>query len=173
MKKLPQYSIPFRGLKDGLHHLTFQVDHDFFQHFEEAYLQQGNIALEVELDKRPSLLVLDIDFSGTIKTICDLCCEEGDLPIEGTERLLVKFTENPGDEDQVIYLMPGETELNLARHFYEFIALSVPIRKVPCADEDGEPTCDSKALDLIKDDVKENEDTVNPIWAELEKLKSK
>lgn len=173
MKKLPQYSIPFRGLKDGLHHLTIQVDNNFFQHFEEAYLQQGNIALQVELDKRPNLLVLDIDFSGTVKTICDLCCEEGDLPIDGTERLLVKFTENPGDEDQVIYLMPGETELNLARHFYEFIALSVPIRKVPCADEDNEPTCDSSALDLIKNDTEKTEETINPVWAELDKLKNK
>ncbi len=172
MKNLPQYSIPFKGLKDGLHELTFKVDADFFQHFEESYLHDGNLEVKVDLDKRPNMMVLDVDFSGTVKTLCDLCGEEGDLPIEGTEQLLVKFTENPGEEEQVIYLMPGETELNLALHFYEFIALSVPIRKVPCADDEGEPTCNSEALNFIGENTEQEEDTINPIWEELQKIKN-
>ena len=172
MKNLPQYSIPFKGLNDGLHKLTFQVNADFFRHFEESYLHDGNIEVKVDLDKRPSMMVLDVDFSGTIKTLCDLCGEEDDLPIEGTEQLLVKFTENPGDEEQVIYLMPGENELNLASQFYELIVLSVPIRKVPCGDDEGEPTCDSEALDLLGSENQQDDNTTNPIWAELEKLKN-
>jgi len=114
---------------------------------------------------------LDVQFSGSIKTTCDLCCEDGDLSISGKEQLLVKFTETPGEEEQVIYLMPGETVLNIAQHLYEFIALSLPIRKVPCADEDGEPTCDSNTLDLIGNT--EQSQDINPIWAELDKLKNK
>jgi len=171
VKNLTQYSIPFKGLNDGLHELTFKVNADFFQHFEESYLEDGNVEIKVNLDKRPSMMVLDIDFSGTVKTLCDLCGDEGDLPIDGTEQILVKFTDNPGDEEQVIYLTFGENDLNLASHFYEFIALSVPIRKVPCADEEGEATCDSEALDFINSENQEEDDTANPIWAELEKLK--
>lgn len=173
MKNLSQYTIPFKGLKDGLHHLTFQVANGFFQHFEESYLQQGNILVKVDLDKRPTLLILDIDFSGTVKTVCDLCAEEGDLPIEGQEQVLVKFTDNPGDDEQVIYLATGEAQLNIAQYLYEFITLSVPIRKVPCADIENEPTCNAKALDLIKGDEEKDETEANPIWAELNKLKKK
>ncbi len=174
MKNLPQYSIPFKGLNDGLHELTFKVDADFFRHFEESYLHDGNIDVKVDLDKRPSMMVLDVGFSGTVKTLCDLCGDEGDLQIEGAEQLLVKFTDNPGDEEQVIYLTFGENELNLASHFYELIALSVPIRKVPCADKEGEPTCDSEALNFIGSDNQDKDDNaINPIWAELEKLKNK
>ena len=86
MKNLAQYSIPFKGLNDGLHELTFKVNAEFFQHFEESYLDDGNVEIKVDLDKRPSMMVLDIDFSGTVKTLCDLCGDEGDLPIEGTAR---------------------------------------------------------------------------------------
>jgi len=162
-----------KGLTDGPHQHTFQVNAEFFRHFEESYLHDGNVEIKVDLDKRPSMMVLDVDFSGTVKTLCDLCGDEGDLPIEGTEQVLVKFTDNPGDEEQVIYLTFGETELNLASHFYEFIVLSVPIRKVPCADTEGEPTCNSEALNFISSENQEEDDTVNPIWAELEKLKNK
>jgi len=174
VKNLQQYSIPFKGLNDGLHELTFKVDVDFFRHFEESYLDDGNLDIKVDLDKRPNMMVLDVVFSGTVKTLCDLCGDEGDLPIEGTEQLLVKFTEHPGEEEQVIYLMPDANELNLAFHFYEFIALSVPIRKVPCADDEGEPTCNSEALNLLDGNEEHQDDNVtNPIWAELEKLKNK
>ncbi len=174
MNKLRQYQIPFKGLKEGQHQLQFEVKDDFFGHFKETYLHSGDIDISINLDKRSSLLVLDIDFSGTVKVVCDLCCEEGDLPISGKEQLLVKFTETPGEEEQVIYLMPGETILDIAQHLYEFITLSVPIRRVPCANKNGEPTCNSKALDLIGDNTTDTNkgESINPIWAELEKLKN-
>lgn len=171
MNKLQQYEIAFKGLKEGPHQFKFKVGDVFFSHFKEAYIHRGNIDIVVDLDKRSNLLVLEVQFSGSIKTTCDLCCEEGDLPISGKEQLLVKFTETPGEEEQVIYLMPGETTLNIAQHLYEFIALSVPIRKVPCADKYGEPTCDSEALNLIGNT--EESENINPIWAELDKLKNK
>ncbi len=170
MKKISEYSIPFQGLKQGKHLFNFQVDRHFFGSFEEALLEEGDIELEVAFEKRPGMFVLDFSFEGTIQVNCDLCAEERDLPIEGKEQLLVKFSEEGGEEEQVIYLLPGETELNIAQQAYEFICLSVPMRRVPCANEEGDPTCDSNVLDyLSSDDVESEEETINPIWAELKK----
>ncbi len=172
VNKLTEYSIPFQGLKQGKHLFNYQIDKDFFSQFKDTLLENGNISLEVTFEKRPGMMVLDLVFEGTIKVNCDLCAEEGNLPINGEDQLVVKFTEEPGEEEQVIYLTPGETELNIAHHVYEFICLSVPIRRVPCADEENEPTCDSKVLDYLDTEPPSNEEEdaeINPIWAELKK----
>ena len=170
VKKLPEYSIPFQGLKQGKHLFNFQVNRDFFGSFEEALLEDGDVELEVAFEKRPGMFVLDFFFEGTIKVNCDLCAEERDFPIEGNEQLLVKFSEEGGEEEQVMYLLPGETELNIAQHTYEFICLSVPMRRVPCANEEEEPTCDSNVLDYLSSEKTEpEEEIINPIWAELKK----
>lgn len=170
MNKLPEYSIPFQGLQQGRHLFDFQVERDFFSSFEEAMLEDGSIALTVEFEKRPNMFVLDFSFTGTIKINCDLCAEERDLPVNGKEQLLVKFSEEGGEEEQVMYLSSSETELNIAQHVYEFICLSIPMRRVPCANEEGEPTCDSKVLDYLEQAEEEpTEEAINPIWAELKK----
>lgn len=181
MDPLIAYSIPVRGLRDGIHQFDFQIDRSFFEHFENAPIKDGDIQLRLELVKRPGLYTLTFSFEGTVKTACDRCLASIDLPIEGEQRLLVKVnegtegppTEDPDDPD-VIYISPEQQKFNTASYAYEFVCLAIPMIKTYDCEAEAEPPCNEEMLEHLgmpeeKEEAQE-EATDNPIWAELKKL---
>jgi len=66
MESLVAYSIPFSGLKDGLHLFDYQIDKSFFECFPETPITDGNFQVHVEFNKKPSVVDLLIDFKGMI-----------------------------------------------------------------------------------------------------------
>jgi len=147
------YLLPIKGLKPGLHHYDFQVDNAFFASFPESPVQQAQLSLKIAVDKRHSDLVIDFVFSGSVRTACDRCLAEIDLPIEGEEQLMVQFTTDPekeSDDPQLIWLSPDEHQLNLATYAYEFMLLAIPmIRTYNCRLGEDPYPCDEEMLDKI------------------------
>jgi uncharacterized protein len=173
MDWLIQYSIPVRGLRNGTHQFDFQVDQAFFSQFENSPVADGNVDVVFTLDKRPDMFVLTFDLTGTVKTDCDRCLAQIDLPVEDAQNLIVKFSDQEEAEDaDVVFVHPDIQHLNVARYVYEFIILSMPIIKVyDCENEVNRP-CNQEMLRYIqngKDDA-ENEADPNPFWEELKKL---
>ena len=166
MKALVQYVIPVSGLHNGIHKYQFQIDAAFFQHFEEALVQEGNIDLQVLFDKRPNLYIITFDFKGTIKTECDRCLEPIDLPIQNKPTLMVKLSEEGEDDADMVYVSPQTKKLNIAKYIYEYICLSVPMIKTYNCREDENPPCNEEMLDYLE--AKENNEPINnPIWDSL------
>lgn len=166
MDALPQFSIPFSGLGDGVHEFDFQVDTSFFAAFEASPIQQAEIKNHLIFDKRSDMMVLTFENKGTINTTCDRCLEAFDLPIDDTQSLIFKFSEGVSDDPDVVHLPKGSKTLNVAEYIYEFIILAIPMIKThDLADED----CDEEMLDYL--DPIEDEDTAdepeNPIWGAL------
>lgn len=182
MKELKAYNINFAGLAEGKHEFEYQIDKKFLANFEHRLIDEADIQLIVELNKKNSLLDLKLYMSGSIPTICDLCSEDFDLKVDRKEEIIVKFvSEIPQDqtEAEILYLKHGENSLNVAFPIYEMLMLAIPIRKTHPEDEEGFPTCDPAILDLldelqkVEDEKEEEEDesTKNSVWAELKKLK--
>lgn len=177
MDGLVSFSLPIQGLRDGVHEFHFDIDREFFQSFEGAPISEGKLELTLTLEKRPSIMVLEFDFSGVVQTECDRCLAGINLPIEGIQRLVIKYSEEEQMEDaEVIYIHPEAQELQVARFAYEYIILAIPmIRVYDCEDEHPRP-CNMEMLSLLEDQgvsESEEEDTDNPIWQELKKLKDK
>lgn len=179
MKNLKGFNISFAGLAEGVHYFDYQINNRFLVHFEESLVKSANVTAQIKLEKHLSWLDLHIQNTGTIEAICDICNEPFDLPIEGEEDVVVKFVEEvPEDEELgVIYLNLNEQVINVATILYERLMLSIPMRTVHPLDEEGNYTCDPETLQYLnaetEDDVEEDseEESVNPIWKELQKLK--
>jgi uncharacterized protein len=179
MDPLISFSIPIRGLRDGIHQFDFQIDRSFFSCFENAPVQDGDIRLQLIMEKRPSLYTFRFEFEGTVEADCDRCLAPIDLPIEGDQRLLVKVSEgneggpseDPEDPD-VIYISPEQQKFNTAPYAYEFICLAIPMIKTYDCQEEAKPPCNQEMLDRLgmPDPAPEEEEAENPIWAELKKL---
>lgn len=177
MKDLVQYVIPVSGLKTGVHEYDFQVDKTFFKYFEGSLIEDGNIHLKMNLDKRSDLYVVHFDFEGTVKAECDRCLVTIDLPISGHQRLLVKlFEEDSAEEDSDVIYLPAHTQKwDISRLVYEYISLSLPMIKVYDCEEDENPVCDEdmlRYLDIEEEEEHSDEDTPpsNPIWDQLKGL---
>lgn len=171
MDALISYTLPVKGMGVGIHGFDFQIDHLFFEHFESSPIQEAEIDLHLDFDKRIDMYVLDFSFSGTVRTECDRCLAPIQLPLEGDEQLVVKFSHEPGDEEaDIVYVSPDIEQFNVAQYIYEYIVLSLPMIKVyDCEDDDPLP-CDEEMLNRLEAEDEEVDETPNPIWDELRKL---
>jgi uncharacterized protein len=164
------YSIPILGLKTGIHLFNYSIDQAFFSHFEDTPIQESQIDIEVQLDRRPDMLIFDFDLTGTVKSVCDRCTAEIDLPLDDTRQLIVKFGEAEGEaEDEVVFISREAFEFNLAKYMYEFAVLALPITNTYNCKESPEPPCNTDILKYLEGDT--GEEKSNPIWDALKELK--
>ncbi len=178
MRAFNKYEIPFVGLKRGNHLFTYTVNNEFFEQFERSPIVTP-AQFEVNLDfEKGNFFMLHFNISGTIQTACDRCAEQFDLPIESEQLLIVKFDDDliPGEEptdedDDVVYISRNDTHFNIANHLYEFIVLSIPMRKVHPDDEDGYPTCEINYQNEEATEEATDEEAVDPRWEALKKIR--
>ncbi len=176
MKQLKEFTIPFVGLKQGLHQFEYQIDNTFFQHFEYDEFNETAINVALEFNKKSTLFELDFKVTGTVNVYCDVTNEPFDLPIEDEFLLIVKFGEEFNNENEEILILPhGDYEINIQQYIYELIVLSVPSKRIHPGVEDG--TLDSEILDKLDElspedktiEKNDNED-IDPRWDKLKNL---
>ena len=175
MKPLKEFTIPFVGLKIGKHHFEYQVEKAFFEHFEYEDFKDVNIKVNVELEKKTTLLELHFKISGWVNVNCDLTNEPYNQNIEDEFDLVVKFGEEYNDEHIDILIVPhGTYEINIQQYIYELIILAVPAKRIHPGVEDG--TLDSdmlKKLEELSPKLKKNKDKeedIDPRWNTLKNL---
>lgn len=151
MDYLTQFIIPVTGLKPGSHQFDFIIDDSFFEHFEYSEIRNGHVDLHVAIEKEVNLLVFHFTFKGNVRVPCDRCYEPFDLPIEGNERLILKFGNDTHEESEEIQVVPvGENHFDISPLIYEYIHLSVPVRRVHPNNENGESTCDAETISRLE-----------------------
>jgi len=175
LNPLKQFSVPFTGLKLGTHDFDFELDDRFFNAFEYSLIKSGSLKVNLELEKQETMLILRFKVTGTVNLDCDKCLAEFPLPINLYERQIVKFAEDEleSDDDEIISLSRKETAIDIAEPLYEMINVAVPyIKNCEQANQD----CDQEMIDRleklsIENQSEENEQTSDPRWEALNKLK--
>ncbi len=131
MEILKRYTVPFKGLKVGVHQFDFEVDDALFQAFEGSEVQRGAAKVSIEVTKAASMLTLDVQIRGEVTVECDRCLDDCILPIEFDDQIHVKFSEEEIEFDgEVLWLNPSEGEVELGRYIYDSILLSLPYSRV-------------------------------------------
>lgn len=125
------YSIAYKGLKNGVHEFDFEVGDALFEAFGSTEIKSGSCRAQVSLTKAETQLIADVDIRGAVVVACDRCLEDCRVPVEFEGRLLVKFSDEVREYDgEVLWLQPGEDEVDLAQYIYESIVLSLPYQRV-------------------------------------------
>lgn len=180
---LKDFTIPFIGLKYGETIFNLTVDDEFFKRLgsETELISGANVQIELKLDKRDNMIVLNFGIDGTVKVACDRCLNELDQPILDEFTVYVKFSGNAdgmsSDDDDVIILPTDETHLQLAEIVHDLVLLSVPMQKGCPPDEVGGPQCNKQVLEYLnkqnEETAEEQDNITDQRWAALEQLKSK
>lgn len=176
-----EYVIQFSGLKLGLHSFDFEIGKEFFESFEYSDIQECKVKVDMSMEKSSTMMVLLFDVNGNINNPCDRCLEEVELPIEGNYRQVVKFSdfEEESQDDEIIILPSAEYEIDVKKLIYDFIMLSIPLKR---AHEEGE--CDEELANelnayLVEElpeeitDTETDEEDIDPRWEALKDLKNK
>ena len=169
MVKLTDFQIAFSGLKLGNHQFDFQIEDAFFQLFDYAELNSGQLRANILLKKKSNLLELDLQIKGNVTLACDTCNEDYTQSIEGNYKQIVKFSDlvEPEETDEIIILPTNEHTIKLAHQLYEFIHLSLPSRRIHTDEAD----CNQEILEKLEELAYQEPDEVDPRWSALQNLK--
>ncbi len=164
-----RFRIPFKGLKEGDHSFDFEIDASFFEIFPESEIKEGQLHIEVILHKSTRMLTFDFFIDGTVRVPCDRCLEMFDMPVNFTYSLYVKYGHERLEESANSLIIPEDDYfLNVSQYIYEFIHLSLPLRRVHPDDEYGHPTCNPVMLKKLEElSVEENIQTNDERWSAL------
>ncbi len=173
MDLLNTYKINLVSLQNGLHEYEFEVKDEFFSNFEDSFISQGDVIVKLNLTKQINLLIAEFNIEGSVKVICDRSLEEFDCPLNTTYTVHFKYADDFEEiSDEIIHIPFGLPQLNLSQYIYEYIGLSVPMRKIhpKFADDDSDEEFEEiySSDDDSEDDI-DNE--VDPRWAALKNLK--
>jgi len=170
MNVLDHFSVPYKGLGSGVHHLEFSVESDFFKEFEDSHIDNGSFVVKVELDKRHDHSILLFDIEGKTNTSCDRCLASIHLPLQGHFKLHVKYGEKEDSDDEIMFIHPETSVLNLAQITYEFILLSMPMIKTYDCEEDENPPCNLQVLNALNNEAKATSTEEGSIWDTLKNI---
>ena len=150
MKKMKAFSISFSGLKIGEHHFEYDIDNTFFTDLDYSEFNKADLKVDLNFNKKTTLMELSFKTSGTVNVNCDLTNEPFDQKVEGSINVIVKFGDEFNDDNEEILILPhNEFELNVAQFIYEMIILAIPLKKTHPGIEDG--TLKSEILDVLEE----------------------
>ncbi len=181
MRKLAAFTIPFVGLKQGKHEFDYQIDREFFEHFEYEEFHNSNVNIDLLFEKKSTMMELTFRASGMVNVDCDLTNEPYDQEIDGELVMVVKFGDEFNDDNEELLILPhGEFQINVAQYIYELVVLSVPLKRVHPGVLDG--SMESEVLEKLEElspkvaedsdnieDVTREED-IDPRWNKLKNL---
>jgi len=178
------FILPLSGLGQGIYRYDLVIDEAFIASFPDAPVQHADVALELTVDRQQRQLIMDFDFTGSVRTDCDRCLANVDFPIKGQNQLVVKFSteaDSLEEEGDLLYLHPETSLFNVAPYAYEMVMLALPmIRTFECREGTPPYPCDEEMLDRIDASVDsaadiapqsdEDDDKPSP-WDALKDLK--
>ena len=159
--------IPFVGLKQGIHNFEFEIDRSFFDAFPYSIIEEGEITVELSLDKKDTLMVGEYKIKGFVVSNCATCNESFNAPINGEMMIYYKFGEEQEEDENLVVLTSGVYKIKPEQQIYELITVSLNANP---RHKEGE--CNEEVLSLlrsyqIRDEKKEK---IDPRWDKLNKL---
>lgn len=172
MRLLKKFDIDIARLDLGKHKYSYKIDDEFFELFDYGLVKHGNVAVDVELEKKTAFISFIYSLKGKVKLICDRSLDEFDYELDTENKIILKFGEIAEELTDELELIPFNTQIiNIARHIYEFITVAIPMKKLHPRYANEED--DNQIIYSSKSEEDVAETTLDPRWNELKKLRNK
>ena len=166
------FVVEFKKLGLGTFEQSFEIDDSFFEQFEFSEIMKGNITISAKIEIKSTAIAFVFLIDGFVEVQCDVCLDLFDYKIEKNTDLFVLIDDgdNVDFDDEKIIIPKTIDSINLAKHFYDDILLSLPIKKVHPLDELGNRTCNPEFLSKLEELETEKKIYKDPRWDKLKKL---
>jgi len=176
VKRSPHLKVEIAGLKPGPHNFNFEIGDPFFALFQGSFITHGTLTCNVQLDYAPSLIRCLVEVEGEVELVCDRSLDTFFEKLWFSEPIIFKFGDEPLElSDEIEIIGWKETHLDFSQLVYDFIALTVPIKKLhpkfraELDEHEGDILLYSTAIDEIEE---EKPEVIDPRWEQLLKLSS-
>jgi uncharacterized metal-binding protein YceD (DUF177 family) len=170
------FSINIIGLSNKQHQFDYHIGGEFFRHYGNGIVSEGELDVVVTLDKRETMVEARFEIKGNVKLICDRSLDPFQYPLKLDKKVIFKFGEaNEELSDEIIMIHRDSDHLELGQYIYEFIALAVPMKKLHPRYE-GELDLEDESEGKIiytsgSNSGDEGDEDIDPRWEQLKKLK--
>lgn len=180
MNALRNYDINIVGLENKRYEYDFTSDDAFFAALEQDLISTGTVRTHLTLDKSETMIRLDFHITGIVEQTCDRSLDGYDQPVDTQQMMLLKFGDHNEELSDEIELIERNTAtINVARYIFEFLSLSLPMKRLHPRFRDEEDLDDESNGKLIyRTDPDDETDpsgddsvpNIDPRWAALRKL---
>ncbi|MET7255081.1 YceD family protein [Dyadobacter fermentans] len=184
VKELSKYNIDIYGLEDKQYDYDMESGDAFFEEMEQDLIEHGHFKTHVVLNKSATMIQLRFHTTGSVILTCDRSLETFEEPIDSDERIILKFGDHNEELTEEIEIISRNTNrINVARYIFDFIALSLPVKKLHPSlrteedefdledDEEEGTLVYTSGGEAEEGDEREEEEKVDPRWEALKKLK--
>ncbi len=168
MLRPKDYIIEFNKLRTGENQYEFVINTEFIQSVDTQSPLEANVMAYLLLFKTETMYDLKFLLKGKVKTTCDVCLDEFEMPVNSDFNLILKISETERyDDDEIVYITPQSIDYDLRQYLYECLVLSIPIKKTCSL---GNKDCNAEIMQKLKE-VQTGEDadteTGDPRWDKL------
>lgn len=162
--------INIASLRNETYEFQFHIDKTFFENFGKELVEDGNLDVRLTLTKHESFLETSFKIAGSVKLICDRSLDEFDYPLDLSNPVIFKFAEEAEEiSEEVIHLRRDADVLNAGQYIYDMIGSALPLKRLhPRFKEEDEENEEGK---IIYSSSTQKEETIDPRWEKLKKLK--
>lgn len=134
MGRFSEYKIVLRSLSEGKHTFDYVLDDGFFallKNDDDNDVKKGKLNVKVDLKRNTTTFDLNFVIQGKVYVPCDRCLDDVTMDVDTKNHLVIKFGHEYAEESDEIMTIPEEDgEVNIAWFLYEFIVLSLPMKRV-------------------------------------------
>lgn len=178
MKKDPQFELPIARLSLKTHHFAFELGRAFFEQFDPQgeFIADGDLHADITLIKTERVITINSHIKGTVRLTCDRSLDEYDHPLDVTNTLLVRYSDEAKElDDDVLQITPETLSLDIAQHLYDYIGLALPMKKLHPrfqneADDDPDATTKLIFSTRPQGEGPDDDEPADPRWAALKNL---
>lgn len=165
------YNIPLFSLSEGHQTFDFKIGNKFFADFKESEIREGELVAVAGIVKSRVCIDLTIRITGSVRICCDRCLDMYSQLVECENHILIRQGEYWDDSDPEILIVPhNEKELDISQLLYEYIHLSLPLRRIHPDDKEGYCGCDPEMIKELKKHVVKRNEAGDSIWTDLKKI---
>jgi uncharacterized metal-binding protein YceD (DUF177 family) len=181
VKEQNRYNIDIYGLDNKSYEFDYELGPAFFEEMQQDLIQKGHFKVHLVLDKSSTMINLRFVIKGTAQLTCDRSLEPFSEPIDTQGVIILKLGDHDEELTEEIFIINrNTTRINVAGYIFEFIALSLPMKKIhpdlrqqATGEEDDsfETLVYSSEPQSPEEDSEDRDDAVDPRWEALKKLK--
>ena len=160
MCNIDSFKIDLKALPQGITEKEFKLTNEYFEAIDAPDVQRGELSSSLSVNRTDDFFELNFHTEGVVHIPCDICLDDMVQTIETNDRLVVKFGEEYSEDDDLVTVAENEGILDVAW----FKHVHAPGKCNPAMIEKLNEHSAARSGE-------EEEETVDPRWEALLKLK--
>ena len=161
-------STVFINLKDAAilnKQVEVKINSHYFQNLQGVISKGDIMAIATCTNMKAGQFVFHVHAEGCVFTPCDRCLDDVELRINTDNDITVRFGDEDDDDGDVVFVNERNPEFDISFIVYQFVLLSLPIRRVHEPGMCNEAMMKSMRLHQVARSDDEEEEDVTTVQA--------